>query len=274
MLKNNKLLIDKDCPMCKAYGACFTQLGLIDQNTLDSYQFVDEAYAKKIDMARAKNEIALHDVNSAQTIYGLDALIHIVSHRNASFRSILHSRFIHAPLLALYRFISYNRKVIYPAPTTAGSRDCTPNVNGFYRTLYIIFVAIVTGIILNQLVWPINKAFGIEHFWWREYLICFGQIFWQGAVIQKIDSTKFMDYLGNMSSVSMIGGLLLIPVLVLHAYFALSPFHLLIYFMLVVGFMLLEHIRRCKLLGISLSMTISWVLYRVVILAIILISVL
>lgn len=274
MLKNNKLLIDKDCPMCKAYGACFTQLGLIDQNTLDSYQFVDEAYADKIDMARAKNEIALHDVNSAQTIYGLDALIHIVSHHSKSFRSLLHTRFIHTPLLILYRFISYNRKVIYPAPAIIGSRDCTPDVNGFYRTLYIIFVALATGLILNQLIWPINTTFGITHIWWREYLICFGQIFWQGAVIQKLDPSKHLDYLGNMSTVSMIGGLLLIPILVLNAYLPLTPLHLIGYFALVVGFMLLEHIRRCKLLGISLSMTISWVLYRVVVLAIILISVL
>jgi uncharacterized membrane protein YoaK (UPF0700 family) len=65
-----------------------------------------------------------------------------------------------------------------------------------------------------------------------------------------------------MSTVSMIGALLLLPILLILSLINTSVYLLLILFFCVVGVMFLEHIRRCKLLDISLWMTVSWIAFR------------
>lgn len=270
MLKNRKLLIDKDCPMCNLYGKCFIKIGLMEKNTVAPYQTVPDFYASQIDMHRAKNEIALFDTDTSKTLYGIDAMIEIVTHNNIFLKKILHSSFIYTFLLSLYRFISYNRKVIYPTAKVESLRDCTPDLSKKYRWFYIIFVAIFTAIILNRFALHLNTQLGWEHNWVREFYICFGQVAWQGIAISFFKKEKTLAYLGNMSTVSMIGGILLLPVLLINFYFPLSWLGLLIGFGGVVSIMLYEHIRRCKLLGISLGMTVSWVVFRMVVLGVIL----
>jgi len=76
-----------------------------------------------------------------------------------------------------------------------------------------MFVALFTGWILNSYIFHINTAFNLAHSPWRELAVCIGQVLWQGAAIYFIFREKFWDYLGNMSTVSLIGGLLLLPVL-------------------------------------------------------------
>ena len=270
MLKNNKLLIDKDCPMCCIYGKCFTKFGLIDKQTVTPYQTIGENYASQIDMEKAKTEIALFDSSTATTTYGIDAMIKIVTNGNSFLTKVLHSKFIYAFLLRLYRFISYNRKVIYPTAKEKGVRACVPEVSHKYRWTYILWVAVITGIILNQYAFHINTAFELEHNWIREFYICFGQIAWQLGAIYFFRKEKALEYLGNMSTVSMIGGILLLPILWLNSIFEFHVLGLLGGFMIVVGIMFFEHIRRCKLLGLPIWMTVSWVTYRTVVLGIIL----
>ncbi len=272
MLKNRKLLIDKDCPMCNIYGKCFSEIGLIDKNTISPYQTIHDFYANQIDMERAKNEIALLDTETATTHYGIDAMIEILAHHSTLFKKFLYSQLIYAFLLRLYRFISYNRKVIYPTLKNENLRDCTPEVNTKYRWFYIIFVAIFTGLVLNQFAFHLNARLGWEHTWVREFLICFGQIGWQLVAISFFKKNKRLDYLGNMSTVSMIGGILLLPVILVNYYFPISLIGLTSMFGIVVSIMLVEHIRRCKLLDVPFAMTISWVGFRTVVLGIILIK--
>jgi len=270
MLKNRKLLIDKDCPMCNLYGKCFTKIGLLEKNTISPYQTIPNFYASQIDMHRAKNEIALLNTEDASTIYGIDAMIEIASHDSTFLKKILHSKIVYTLLQGLYSFISYNRKVIYPTIVDLTGRNCTPDLNKKWRWSYIIFVAIFTGIVLNQYAFHINMALGWEHHWSRELYICFGQVAWQMTAISLFHKNKTLEYLGNMSTVSMIGGVLLLPILFLNSIFQFSLIGLLLAFGLVVGIMLLEHIRRCKLLGVSLWMTGSWVMFRTVVLLLIL----
>lgn len=270
MLKNRKLLIDKDCPMCKIYGKCFTEIGLIDKNTVSPYQTINDYYAKQIDMERAKNEIALLDTATSTTHYGIDAMIEIVAHRTTFFKKILHSRLVYAFLLRFYRFISYNRKVIYPTLKNENTRDCTPELSKKYRWSYIVFVAIFTGLVLNQFAFHLNARLSWEHTWLREFIICFGQIGWQLVAISFFKKDKTFEYLGNMSTVSMIGGILLLPVLLANYYFPFSLLRLITIFGMVVGIMFFEHIRRCKLLGVPFVMTISWLGFRTAVLGVIL----
>ncbi len=272
MLKNNKLLIDQDCPMCAAYGAGFTKFGMIDAQTVRPYQLTEEALACQVDMERARSEIALFNQDTAQTVYGIDAMIAIVADGHPWLKKLLHWPWIYNPLRVLYHFISYNRKVIYPAAPRSGLRDCTPPLDRTYRWLYILLVALFTGVISNRYAALMTAEWGLGHHPWREYAICLGQIICQGMVILAVDRRKSLAYLGNMSTVSLGGAIVLLPMLFLATWVPVPPLVLLAYFALVVGFMLLEHLRRCRLLGLPLAVTGSWMVFRTVVLGLILIA--
>ena len=270
MIKDRKLLIDKNCPMCVVYGTTFTKLGMIDSDTITPYQNVGKEFTESIDMHRAQNEIALHDTVSGTTIYGLDSMIHIFSQDKSWIKKTLEFPLIYLPLKQLYKFITYNRKVIVGGKkTTHVERTCEPDVNYFYRTLFILFTAVFTGLVLNAYTSNVTSYFGFETPWYVEYMICFGQVVWQGVMITLWSRKNSWDYLGNMSAVSTLGGILLLPALLLEQFVEVHNFFYIGYFMLVVGVMLFEHIRRCGNMKLGWIPTISWLTFRNVVLGII-----
>jgi hypothetical protein len=265
MLKHKKLLIDQDCPMCRAYGSAFTKMKLIDNETVAPYQTIGTAYASEIDMTRAKNEIAFLCTDTRQTKYGIDAMIAILTSKSRTFRSILNFKPIYYPLKALYAFVSYNRKVIAPAAIDPNARQCTPDASASLNWLYILCAALFTGFVLNLYAFEITSAMGLSYSSAREYIICFGQIFWQAGFAAIVGPKKVLSYLGNMSTVSVIGALLLIPALLIYNVLNLSIAYLIIAFLIVVTIMLSEHIRRCRLLGLPISLSLSWIGYRLMV---------
>lgn len=92
----------------------------------------------------------------------------------------------------------------------------------------------------------------------------------QGTVILFYRKDKIWEYLGNMMTISFAGALLLSPMLVVAYYFQMSTVLFMLYFLVVAGLMLLEHLRRSKILNLGYTMSISWVLYRLIVLALIL----
>jgi hypothetical protein len=77
-----------------------------------------------------------------------------------------------------------------------------------------------------------------------------------------------MEYLGNMMTVSLIGSLLLIPAIIIGGFLAVPAFIWLIYFTGVVTYMLYEHMRRMQILDLGIGMSLSWVLYRTLVLVV------
>lgn len=267
MITNKKLLIDRDCPMCGFYGTAFTKMGLIDSCTLHPYQTADMSVQQHVDMDRARNAIAFH--GEAGTAYGIDAFIEIVSQGSKALELALRFPLIYYPLLALYNLISYNRKLIYPVATAPGN-TCIPDVNLTYRWIYIMLVAIFTGLVLNIFGSRVMGGFGLAHHTYLEWMMCFGQILWQGAAVLLLRKEKAMDYLGNMSTVSLIGGIFIAIVLLVGLLINIGPWVYLGLFGMVVTLMLGEHIRRCSLLHLPPTMTGSWILFRTVFLFVIL----
>jgi len=138
------------------------------------------------------------------------------------------------------------------------------------RWLYIVFVAIFTGLVLNEFTKPLFEVLHLNNNLITELSICFGQIIWQASALFLVRKRTYLDYLGNMSTVSFVGALVLIP-LVMMTNFIMPPLWIyLLYFGAVVSFMLLEHLRRCKLIGLPWTVSLSWVCYRSVVLFIIL----
>ncbi len=271
MLKNNKLLIDKDCPMCRLYGAGFSRLNLVDDQTVVNYQTADNKVFKAIDKERAKSEIALHDTVSGNTVYGAAAFMKILGHNNRLLRGLFSLKIVRFLGTKFYRFISFNRHVITGAAESNGGRKCVPPMHKTYRWIYILLTAFFTGFMVNQFAMLLDAKMGVAHYAWREYLICFGHIIWQFIALGMINKKKRLDYLGNMSTVSFIGGVLLVPLLLVNVFTPLSLLSLIIGFMAIVGIMFLMHVRRCKRLGLPLITSFSWVAFRSIVLILVLI---
>ncbi len=267
MLRNHKLVIDKDCPMCRLYGRCFIKWQWIDEKTIQAYQefnFDDTA----IDKNRAKNEIAFVD-ETGEVVYGLDSIIKIIAQDKLFVQKLFNFPLIYLPLQLIYHFISYNRKVIYPVASTDHGQDCNPDIHIGFRWAYILCTAICTALILSHFTISVFSITSYDSLPAMEWIICFGQIIWQGALAYIFCKPKTLEYLGNMSTVSFLGAIAVSVQLLIAHILGLGIYFLMIGFGLIVMGMFLEHIRRCKLLGLPYFMSVSWVYYRLIPFAII-----
>ena len=270
-LKNHLILFDAECPLCRMYTAAFVESGMLDNDGRTAYQEFPVLTCPMLDRQRAVNEIALVNQETGEVTYGIESLFKVIA---CSF-PVLKSLFLFRPFFSLmskvYAFISYNRRVIIPAPITANSFEFQPTFKLNYRIVYLFVTWLFTSVILSAYarlmtgLLPASSAL-------REYLICGGQIFFQGVIISIIHKNKRCDYLGNMMTISFGGALLLLPVLPLANWLHLHPVFYAAWFIGVAGLMLMEHIRRSSLLGLGRTMTTSWVLYRLLILLLIILT--
>jgi predicted DCC family thiol-disulfide oxidoreductase YuxK len=269
-LNNHVILYDAECPMCNMYTKAFVQTGLLEINGRAPYQSLDENACPMVDRQRAVNEIALVNQETGEVTYGIKSLFKIISTALPALKYV----FNFGPFISLmsraYAFISYNRRVIIPAKGTS-EFQYQPTFRLKYRIVYLFFTWTMTSFILTAYahlligVVPIGSAY-------REYLVCGGQIFFQGLIVSLIAKEKKWDYLGNMMTISFAGSLLLGFVLLAAHWIGHQPIFYTAYFMLVAGLMFLEHIRRTKLLQWGWTLTITWALYRAALLLLILLT--
>ena len=265
MLKNHLILFDAECPMCNMYTKAFVSSGLLEANGRSSYQEFTEQSCPMLDRQRAVNEIALINQETGEVIYGIESLFTIFASAIPVLKFLFINRIFIGLMAKVYAFVSYNRRVIIPAPVDVNRIGLQPTFKLNYRIAYLIFTWIITAYILSAYgklmteILPQAPAY-------REYLICAGQIFFQGIIISIVSETRKWEYLGNMMTISLAGALLLLPGLLISAFFQFNPIFYVAWFMAIVGLMFLEHIRRSRLLQLGWMLTISWVLYRVMVL--------
>jgi len=266
-LQNHVILFDNECPMCYAYTKTFIQTGMLDKNGREAYQNMPANICPLVDRQRAANEIALVNTLTGEVTYGIQSLFKIIGHALPIFKTL----FSFGPFVyfmqKFYAFISYNRKVIIPAKPKTNAIQ--PGFKLQYRLIYLLFTWLVTAYILTAYAHLLTRFVPLGTSY-REYLICGGQMFFQGIIILIYRKDKLWDYLGNMMTISFAGAILLLPVLTAAHYFHLDPILFILYFLIVAGLMLLEHLRRSKILNLGWAMSISWVLYRLIVLILIL----
>ncbi len=221
----------------------------------------------QVDAKRACDEIALVNGTTNEVTYGIDSLFKILAHRFSFLSPLFRLNVFRILIASLYSFISFNRKVIAPADVYASV--CVPSFNIPYRVAYLIFSWIITSLILTNYSThlPIPAtSFG------REFLICGGQILFQGAIVWFTNRNRALDYLGNMMTVSLCGGLLLLPLLWINSVMTVSSLVLFGWFAAVVTGMLFMHLHRVKLLHVSAWLTFTWIVYRVLVLIVMLLN--
>lgn len=269
-LINHTLLYDEECPMCNLYTSGFIKANMLNQNGRKPFVTLTDEEQTYIDLDRAKNEIALVDTKNKKVIYGIDSLLKVIGNSFPWMEKVGNWKPINFFLKKLYKFISYNRKVIAPSKVNHENKlVCVPDFNIKYRIFYIVLATLFTSIILFQyaeMITLLPKAnFG------RELLLAVGQIGFQYLFIQKLSKQNQLHYIGNLVTVSVMGSLFLIPILILNQCIEINTYVALGWFGLTVNLMILEHYRRISLLQLPKYLTLTWILYRVLALGIILI---
>jgi predicted DCC family thiol-disulfide oxidoreductase YuxK len=269
-LTNHLILYDAECPLCDLYTGAFIKAGILNSDGRAPYQQLANNACPMVDRQRAVNEIALVNLETGEVSYGIKSLFKICSTAMPVFRRL----FAFGPFVWLmskvYAFVSYNRKVIIPV-APAKSFAIQPTFRLKYRIAYLVFTWAVTSCILTNYAGLLNGIVPVGNTY-REFLICGGQIIFQGFIVSALAKNKKWDYLGNMMTISFAGALLLLPMLAVSGLLGHHPIFYTGYFLCVAGLMFLEHIRRSKLLQLGWGLTISWALYRVLVLLIILLN--
>ncbi|NJM79298.1 MAG: DUF393 domain-containing protein [Flavobacterium sp.] len=268
-LNNHTLLYDEVCPMCNLYTAGFIKVNMLDENGRKPFSTLSEEEQNYIDLDKAKNEIALVDSKNKKVLYGIDSLLKVIGNSFPWMEKVGNLQPVNFFLKKLYKFISYNRKVIAPSKVTNESNiQCVPTFNVKYRLLYILFATLFTAVVLFQYADLItllpNGNFS------RELLLAVGQIGFQYLFIQKLSKEKQLNYVGNLVTVSVMGSLFLVPILLSNQFISINEYVVLGWFGLTVNLMILEHYRRVSLLGLPKFLTLTWILYRIIILLVIL----
>jgi len=264
-LKEHVIIYDAVCPICNLYTKAFVDFQFLDKQGRGSYQKMPESLSCFVDQQRAVNEIALVNTRTGAATYGVQSLLKILGNRYPFLKAIFQFKVFNWLVSKLCGFVSYNRRVIMP-PVQAQPKQFEPSLHKRYRIAYLFVTWLITAIILNnysKTLLPIVPESNLL----RELLVCGGQMLWQGVVVYYIKKGKTWDYLGNMMTISFAGAFLLgFFQLIQSAFSIANNYFSLGYFFLVVGLMFLEHVRRTKLHQLTLSVTISWLLYRCMVL--------
>jgi predicted DCC family thiol-disulfide oxidoreductase YuxK len=273
-METTKLIYDDHCTLCKVYTKAFVRYNLMDESNRISFSQLDnQKFTQLIDWQRAKNEIPLVDEAKHQVHYGVDALLIILGNRWSFFKWYAKQAFLMSIAKIVYKFISFNRRVIIPIQSNTECKfDSKPDFNSSYRLAYLVFSWLITSLVLTQYSNLLVQYIGATNLG-REFLICAGQMVFQSLLLiafKKQRATIF-EYLGNMMTVSLLGALLLCPMLLCNFVFANThPLLNMLYFFAIVTFMLYDHIRRVGFINAPKWLSITWVLYRILVLMLIL----
>ncbi|MFN0216220.1 MAG: hypothetical protein ACKVT2_18325 [Saprospiraceae bacterium] len=156
-LENKVIVYDDACPMCQAYTAGFVKAGWLKERR--GFTQVSPELLAKIDFDRARHEIPLLDTKTGEVTYGLSALFLIIGERMPVFKPLFRSRWFRPLLYPLYQIITYNRRIIAGSGAPKTGCDCAPDVNLFYRWLYIS-LAVLGGAWLSYASWKHSEWAG------------------------------------------------------------------------------------------------------------------
>jgi predicted DCC family thiol-disulfide oxidoreductase YuxK len=265
-LNDHVILYDNECPMCDLYTNAFVKTGMLDKGGRVAFTEATDIISKhKVSRIRACDEIALVNLRTGAVEYGVNSLMQILGNRFPWLTTLFANRIFVTLASKLYSFVSLNRKVIIPGKDIENINACRPTFNLAYRILYLAFTWLLTSFILAKYATVLQPLIPPTNFY-REFLICGGQIVFQGLIIYFLNRKKMWEYLGNMMTISFAGGLLLSIALAFTG--VLQSFAFAGIFAFVVALMFLEHLRRVRLLRLPWIMTVTWVIYRVMILSV------
>ena len=203
MTAHKIILYDDHCPLCCWYTGAFVKTGLLPQNGRQAFTELDPSKLNcKLNIERSKDEIPLLDTQGGPTLYGIDSLLYILGERWPWMERVVRWSPVNWFLHRLYKFISYNRRVIVASETPAGSFDCSPQFNVGYRLLYLAFACLLG---LSTITYSL-QASGFAN---RAWMISLGLLLLVASPALSLEDYRTrLNYLGIMLTPFLVLGLL------------------------------------------------------------------
>ncbi len=269
VLENKIVVYDSNCVVCTNLANALVKWKLIPQQQVTPYLLIPEKWQQSVDKKRFRNEMALIDQNTQQVLYGIEAILLILSEKLPLLHWFLKIPFLQSVANFCYKTIAFNRLIIYPPNSKGFVCDCEPDFNLFYRFVYFSFTALIAVLLTLTFGGSLEGYFpesdstqlGIN-----TLLIC--GIGWCLPFIGGFLLLPFqeaMTYIGNLGSIMVIGLLILIPSIVWDSF---SNWHFwgipIVSVVVSFGAMLYQHYIRAKYQQLSHWWTISWGLSLVI----------
>jgi predicted DCC family thiol-disulfide oxidoreductase YuxK len=241
IVDNKVIIYDNSCPMCSWYTGIFINNNMLAPNGRMGFEDLAQSkHLTQLDLHRAKHEIPLVDINGGETLYGLDAMGHIIGSRFPKVKWLLGIKPIRAFFKQFYNLVSYNRRVIAGTAKSNKGIDCAPDVNLPYRAAFIVFALLATvgiGIAFgNTLAANTTQSLLLVAFAWMAFAPA--GMFMEG---------KRLDYLGNIATILLVGALALLPGILLQAIIDTQWIGLpIISLSISIGLMMWEYVRRVR----------------------------
>lgn len=256
-----KLIYDGECPLCKAYTSAFQKHGLLNEGERISFQEAEATgLLMNMDMPRSRHTIPFVNTVTGEITYGVDALGLILGRRWPWIHRMVQFPPVHGALTVLYRFISYNRRVIPIIPRKAGAAYYGPDLHPFYRLMYMLLVTMVSVVISFRLGQHLQLHPPFEHLNGGSMVAAVG-IGWAlhlALSITLLRGRDRWDYAGHIFTVMLIGVLLLTPYLLLGALVILPAWAGWIAVDISMGMMCIQHLKRLRALGLPRYYFFTW----------------
>lgn len=269
ILHNHIILYDAECPMCNLYTGAFVRNGLLDPDGREAYQQYTGAACPNLDWQRAVNEIALVNKDTGEVTYGVESLLKVCGNAAPALAPLFRWKPFLWMARRAYAFISYNRRVIVPAQVSESQFGYQPLFHIKYRITWLVFAWVVTSLTLGAHPWLISGG-AAQSIIALELMVGAGHILFQTDVVLMYQKHKTWDYLGNLMTISLAGSLLFLVSTMICVWFELGWYTSGICFLVITALMIREHLRRCRLMGIGYLLTGTWILYRIVMVAVLL----
>lgn len=143
-LVNKKIIYDDTCPMCQWYTGKFIESGVMTEGDRLSFSQLSQDYKKHLDLNRARHEIPLLDTQTGEVLYGLDGLMLIIGKVFPLFNEMLNTRTCKLIIRPLYKFVSYNRRIVVPAGGHKIGFDAAPDFHWGWRLFFIFFMLLMS----------------------------------------------------------------------------------------------------------------------------------
>ncbi|MBK7882771.1 MAG: DUF393 domain-containing protein [Chitinophagaceae bacterium] len=262
MKNTNKVIIyDDTCPFCGAYTKAFVKAGLVKEKNRIGFNSIDHNMLAHINTERCNNEIPVIDTQTKEVWYGVDALVEILHQKISFIKPVANIKPVKWILLKLYKFISFNRKVIVAPKIKQGSFDCTPDFNLRYRFLFLLIFLIADTLMLYPIHKNIISNSFINHTSSNQLQLAhFILVAINVAIAIRLNKHNGFEYLGQTNMLASVTILLTLPLLMLNKYTQYAnPLFNSIYLILITAFIIKEYIRRMKFAGIFQNNT--WVIF-------------
>ena len=250
-MKNKILIYDDNCPLCTWYSGLFVKYRFLNADGRKPFSTLDDKLLSLIDFDKSKDEIPLLDISTKKVLYGIDALLEILDQKIPCIKTMGNLTPVKWFLKKLYKLISYNRKVIVAKRCGQGSIDCSPDINYFYRFLFMMICLLAFNTLM---LWPFqNNLFSKLSYYhldlYQLQAAHFSFVAINCTLAFTFTKEKGYEYLGQVNMLASTVILLLIPLMLIHQLFFSELFST-VWLIITAAFIFKEYVRRMEYAGV------------------------